>query len=90
MSDGADPMLTGNVIKNHTSGWFYGDGGAGVWVLFSSLGLATIAPDNKFKANGHGNIVRSQRAEDDPDYDRFCDSLYGGSDDGSEDFDDDL
>ena len=50
---GGDPFLSGNTIRDHA-----GADGMGVVVYRTSLGLATILPDNVFLRNEGGNVVR--------------------------------
>ena len=52
---GGDPFLSGNIIRDHTGAH---DRGRGVIVRHTSLGLATILPDNVFLRNEGGDVVR--------------------------------
>ena len=53
ISDGGDPFLSDNAIHDHA-----GVNGRGVVVHHTSLGLATILPDNVFLRNEGGDVVR--------------------------------
>ena len=50
---GGDPHISGNTIRDHS-----GVHALGVIVDHTSLGLATILPDNVFLRNGGGDVLR--------------------------------
>ena len=59
VSNGGDPFLSGNIIRDHAGMDGVGVLGVGVLVQQTSHGLATILPDNVFLRNTGGDVVRA-------------------------------